>query len=145
VLVASTVVACSNGPLGDEPREATGRSQEAIASSCISATQSYTTADIVFNDIKLQSASSSFCWMTKFSGEFDGDQVDSLGNVGQGVEPENDGYWHLVYNQDHGDGYPEARCVPLSCFSGDGVDDVSGFRLTRTKALLRPRIRAAIR
>lgn len=69
--------------------------------------------------VALRPYNTHFCWLTKVGGNFVGTKSDS----GIVVEAHpNDGYWWL---ETHGASeYGEATCTPLSCFVGDGIDDV---------------------
>jgi hypothetical protein len=100
---------------GASPSEDPAHLEQALSCSA-SARTVYTVSN---NDsTKLMPAATNFCWLTKSGGNFDG----VAGYSGIFVYPQSDGYYHLEGNGQGDVG--EARCVPLSCFSGDGVNDV---------------------
>lgn len=78
----------------------------------------------------IRSLSDHVCWLTKAGGRFDGQKGS---NVGVSVEPRNDGNWWLVTRST--EEYGEAHCLPLSCFRGDGVDDVVWVSTSNLSAL----------
>jgi hypothetical protein len=84
---------------------------------------------------KLSSLSTHFCWVTKFSGNFNGQQPDNWGDTGQGLKQRPDGFWWLENNAYSGGGNVEARCVPKSCFHGDGVNDQVSFSVHNISAI----------
>lgn len=67
----------------------------------------------------MRSASTHFCWLTMASGNFDG---NNGAFAGVKVSPHSDGFWRLTGENPSAKG--EGRCSPLSCFRGDGIDDV---------------------
>jgi len=120
--VAATLLGC-----GADGQEAT-KSLRSGLGECTAFSQSFFSQTSP-GDKKLLSVASNFCWLTKSSGNFDGGN----GVTGLYVQTEGDGFWHLVSAGPGGSG--EARCAPLSCFSGDGVNefqsDVVGRRSNR--------------
>ncbi|HMR06473.1 MAG TPA: hypothetical protein PKA88_11865 [Polyangiaceae bacterium] len=85
---------------------------------CAQTLQVYAWANGVW-DQPIRPTSTHFCWLSKASGDFDGDNGTPAGVY---VQPQSDGYWHLRAESSGAIG--EARCAPLSCFSGDGNNDV---------------------
>lgn len=71
-------------------------------------------------NLTLRPTATHFCWLTKASGDYDGDNGASAGIY---VLPQSGGYWHLV-SESGSSSYGEAKCVPRSCFRGDGANDV---------------------
>jgi hypothetical protein len=74
-------------------------------------------------DTQMSSDSTHFCWLTKVAGRFDGDKGQDVGiTVERGpTDGLAGGSWWLRTRASQE--YAEARCAPLSCFSGDGSKD----------------------
>ncbi len=119
--LALILPACGDAPDPD----ALGQTREASHAACQPSQYVHAWSSGVYN-VQIRPTSTHFCWLNRVSGPFDGDQGASAGVYVQG---QSDGYWHLVTESTGA--YGEARCVPRSCFSGDGVNDVvwvsSGF------------------
>jgi hypothetical protein len=123
-MLGGVLVACGTSAANDpQQREPAGRSQEAIATSCITETQTYYSVTHG-TQAKMKPLSTHFCWLTMANGDFNGEQPDDWYDTGQGVEVQSDGYWYVVNRDYNGNGTTQARCVALSCFTGDGQDDV---------------------
>jgi hypothetical protein len=67
-------------------------------------------------EVDMQPASTHFCWLTKVSGAFE----DGLN--GASITKTTYGWYRLWTTSDS---LGEAHCVPLSCFRGDGINDVT--------------------
>ena len=111
-LIALAIQGCGAAASEGDPGES-----EAALGECGAFSQSFYSISSP-GDVLLKPSSTHFCWLTKSSGNFDGGN----GYTGLFVQTEGDGSWHLVSSGPGGSG--EARCTPLSCFSGDGVNDV---------------------
>ncbi len=113
----AALTGCGGDGLDGEPVAAT---RETVSLACLEeSTEFYNVPQ------RLKSASTHLCWVTKFTGRFNGSQTDETEDVGQGVMVGQDGYWWLQNNAaPTNDGQVEARCVRKSCFTGDGTDDV---------------------
>ncbi len=115
-LVLALVACGAEGPAGSGS-EPTSHARQPIGAEC--ATSSF---DIYMNDeklaMRLKPASTHLCWLTRLRG-FLGATSGSIG--GTDVATLDDGYWYLTNHQNQ---ISEARCVPKSCFTGDGIDDV---------------------
>jgi hypothetical protein len=119
LVFAFGLTACGSS-LGEPRADEEVASTESAATAC-SIAESDTVYKIGAGDVKLKPVSTHFCWLSKMSGNFDGSNGAIPG--GAFVFPQNDGNWHLQSPNDIAATAAEARCVALSCFTADGVND----------------------
>jgi hypothetical protein len=121
--IALASLSCAWSADSSSAGEATARVRQPLAPECVTSTQTIFQAGHGVAR-RMRSASTHFCWLTMASGNFNGEQPNTWSDTGLGVAVRSDGDWWLVNNDfNDNDGVAQGRCVPLSCFSGDGIDD----------------------
>ncbi len=119
LLLVPAALALSCGDPGADGTESPVRTQQELGASCVSSTETYHTNSSKQAKV-IESATTHFCWMTRFGGSKASSDYNGLG--GGGVYIGTDDNWYL--DNDSSNLTTEARCVPKTCFTGNGVDDV---------------------
>jgi hypothetical protein len=104
------------GPSNDDGQ--LGKNQAAVGECPASETLGVGTVNGPYS-LALHPTNTHVCWLTGVWGRFDGQRSCP---DGVSVQAHANGWWYLEAR--NSEEYGEARCAPLSCFTGDGVNDV---------------------